>query len=73
MVTLYSKPGCPKCMATKRAFDKNGIAYSYVDVTQSPDAYSYVVETLGYQEVPIVETDTEHWAGYKEEKIKGLL
>ena len=73
MVTLYSKPNCPKCMATKRAFDKKGINYNYVDVTKSPDAYSYVVETLGYQAVPVVETDTEHWAGYKEEKIKGLL
>lgn len=73
MVTLYSKPGCPQCMATKRAFDKNGIDYNYVDVTQSDDDYSYVADTLGYKGVPVVETDTEHWSGYKEEKIKGLL
>lgn len=73
MVTLYSKPGCPKCMATKRLFDKKGIAYSYVDVTQSPDDYAYVVNTLGYQALPVVETDTDHWTGYKEEKIESLL
>lgn len=71
MVKLYSKPGCGQCIATKRAFDKKGVNYEYVDVTQDQEAYSHIV-TLGYQGVPVVETPEDHWNGYKPEKIKDL-
>lgn len=70
-VTVYSKPSCVQCNATYRALRKKGIAYTVVDVTEDPQAYRHVVE-LGYQQVPVVETQQEHWSGYRPDKITSL-
>ena len=32
-ITIYSKPNCPQCAATKRAFDRLGAPYTVVDIT----------------------------------------
>lgn len=72
MVTLYSKPNCPKCMATKRDLDKNGIAYTYIDVSESLDAYAYL-KSKDILSLPFVETDDEEWTGYRPDKIKTLV
>lgn len=72
MVKLYSKPGCGQCIATERAFKKEGVDYEYVDVYQDEEAFKFVTQTLGYQGVPVVVTEDDHWNGYKPEKIKAL-
>ncbi|GAA2117005.1 glutaredoxin-like protein NrdH [Kocuria atrinae] len=70
-VTVYSKPSCVQCNATYRALTKKGIDYTVVDVTEDQDAYQHVV-SLGYQQVPVVETSQEHWSGYRPDKISSL-
>ena len=35
-VTVYSKPMCVQCDATKRALDKAGLPYDTVDITEDP-------------------------------------
>ena len=70
-VTVYSKPSCVQCNATYRALTKKGIDYTVVDVTEDPDAYQHVV-SLGYQQVPVVETAQDHWSGYRPDKINSL-
>lgn len=70
-VTVYSKPSCVQCNATYRALTKKGIDYTVVDVTEDPDAYQRVV-SLGYQQVPVVETAQDHWSGYRPDKINSL-
>ena len=74
MITVYSKPGCQPCKATKRWLDKRGIAYSEVDVTTSP-ADLESVKALGYEGVPVVivsngdaETDL-HWGGFHPDNL----
>jgi len=52
-ITVYTKPGCQPCKATKRWLDKRGIEYQSVDVTTSP-ADLEAIKALGYQGVPVV-------------------
>lgn len=70
-VTVYSKPSCVQCNATMRELDKKGVNYSVIDVTEDQAAYDHVIE-LGAQQVPVVETEAEHWTGYRPDKISGL-
>ncbi len=35
MVMMYGTDLCPDCLAAKEAFDSNGIAYKYVEITET--------------------------------------
>lgn len=70
-ITVYSKPLCVQCDATKRALTKAGLAYSVVDVTEDADALAKV-KALGYMQAPVVITEDDHWAGFRPDKIKAL-
>ncbi|MBR4445837.1 MAG: glutaredoxin [Solobacterium sp.] len=35
MIKVYGSPLCPDCVACKEAFDAEGIAYEFVDITGS--------------------------------------
>lgn len=67
-VTVYSKPSCVQCNATYRALNKKGVEYDVVDVSEDEKALAHIL-ALGYQQVPVVETPTEHWSGYRPDNI----
>lgn len=67
-VTIYSKPACVQCTATARAFERRGIHYHLVDVSQDEQALSYVMQ-LGYRQVPVVVAGDRHWAGFRPDMI----
>ena len=77
-VTVYGKAlGCIQCDRTKVALDKKGIPYTFIDVTESEAAYTYVTTSLGYQQVPVVEVerasgDIDTWSGFRPDKLQGL-
>ena len=71
MVTVYTKPNCVQCEATKRHLNKNGIQYDTVDITQDISAYDKLID-LGYRAAPVVITDGDSWAGYNPDKIDSL-
>ncbi|CPX20656.1 Glutaredoxin-like protein NrdH [Mycobacteroides abscessus] len=72
MTTIYTKPRCPQCDATKRALDRHGIAYVAVDVTTDAEAREFVL-SLGYLSAPVVVAeDGEHWGGFRPDRCKGL-
>ena len=50
-VTVYTKPSCVQCNATKRALAKAGLAYREVDLTQDAEALE-TVKAMGYQSAP---------------------
>lgn len=52
-VTMYSTPWCGYCHRLKSQMDREGIAYSVIDIEQDPDA-ALVVEQVngGNQTVP---------------------
>jgi len=70
-VTVYTKPACVQCNATYRALDKQGITYQSVDLSQDPEALERV-RSLGYLQAPVVVTDSDHWSGFRPDKIKEI-
>lgn len=68
-ITVYSKPRCVQCDATYRAFDKLGVDYTKVDVTVDAAALEYIV-SLGYQQAPVVVTESGHWSGFRPDRVK---
>ena len=72
MITLYTKPSCVQCDATKRALDQAGLQYRVIDLLDDEEAMGYV-QSLGYRQAPVVVTDEgEHWAGYQPGRIAAL-
>lgn len=71
-VTVYSKPACVQCTATKRDFDKKGVAYTEVDLTQD-DAALARLTALGYAQVPVIITDLDQWTGFRPDKHGELI
>ncbi|TLP96361.1 glutaredoxin-like protein NrdH [Nesterenkonia salmonea] len=70
-VTIYTKPACVQCNATYRALDKNGVTYTSVDISQDAEALERV-RALGYMQAPVVITDSDHWSGFRPDKISEL-
>ena len=70
-ITLYTKPACVQCNATKKALDRAGLDYETVDITLEDDARDYVM-ALGYVQAPVVEAYGEHWSGFRPDRIKAL-
>lgn len=71
-ITVYSKPACVQCVATKKALDRAGLDYELVDISLDNEARDYVM-ALGYLQAPVVEVDGEHWSGFRPERIRGLV
>ncbi|MBD3689804.1 glutaredoxin-like protein NrdH [Nanchangia anserum] len=70
-ITLYSKPRCVQCDATKRAFAKQGIVFTEIDMTVDAQALDYV-KSLGFTQAPVVVADGDSWSGFRPDKIKGV-
>ncbi|MGJ9371736.1 MULTISPECIES: glutaredoxin-like protein NrdH [Nesterenkonia] len=70
-VTVYTKPACVQCNATYRALDKNGVTYETVDITQDAEALERL-RGLGYMQAPVVITESDHWSGFRPDKISEL-
>ncbi|HID9886365.1 TPA: glutaredoxin-like protein NrdH [Serratia marcescens] len=70
-IIIYSKPDCVQCNATYRAFDKQGIDYQVIDLTQDQQALNHV-KSLGYQQVPVIIASDDHWSGFRPDKIGAL-
>ncbi|MFC9768635.1 glutaredoxin domain-containing protein [Rhodococcus jostii] len=74
-VTVYSKPNCMGCTATKRLLTRLEIPHTIVDITDDGAAYEYV-RSLGYTSAPVVVAELpdgmQHWAEFREERIRHL-
>lgn len=71
-ITVYSKPNCPQCELTKRDMDILGIEYQTVDITKNEEKLQELI-SMGFKSAPVVQTGSMCWAGYNQEKIKGLV
>jgi glutaredoxin-like protein NrdH len=72
MITVYTKPSCVQCEATKRMMDKLNIDYETVDITLDAEAFEMVV-SKGHKSAPVVITDNDSWSGFNPDKISGLV
>lgn len=65
-VTVHSKKPCVQCAATFRKLDKEGIAYTVVQLTEESAAE---FKTAGHMQAPVVVTDRGTWSGYNPDRI----
>lgn len=72
MITVYTKPSCVQCEATKRMMDKLSIDYKTVDITLDKEALDMLV-SKGYKSAPVVITNNDSWAGFVPDKISRLV
>lgn len=70
-ITVYTKPACVQCNATKKALDRAGLDYALVDISLDDEARDYVM-ALGYLQAPVVVAGGEHWSGFRPERIRAL-
>ena len=71
-LTVYTKASCVQCNATFRALDKEGIDYTTVDISKDAEALEQI-KSLGYMQAPVVVTESDHWSGFRPDKISGLV
>lgn len=70
-IIVYTKPACVQCSATFRAMDKHDIEYQKVDITVDSEARDYIM-SLGYLQAPVVVAGSEHWSGFRPDRLRGL-
>ncbi|APT91996.1 glutaredoxin [Corynebacterium phocae] len=70
-ITVYTKPACVQCTATKKALDRAGLDYELVDISLDDEARDFVM-ALGYTSAPVVMAKGEHWSGFRPDRIKSL-
>lgn len=63
MVTVYTKNSCPFCDRTKEFLDELGVEYDVRNIEEDDSNFQEVID-LGYQQVPVVVTDTDSWSGH---------
>lgn len=72
MVTLFTKPGCVQCDMTAKVLSQNGTDYNKVDVTEDQEAFNKV-QGMGYRGLPVVLAGSDHWSGFRPDKLKALV
>ena len=70
-ITLYTKPACVQCTATKRELD-DGLKYEMVDISVDAQARDFVM-SLGYLAAPVLVAHEQHWSGFRPDRIKALV
>jgi glutaredoxin-like protein NrdH len=70
-ITVYTKPACPQCDATKRHLTRSGTPFEAVDLSQDPGAIDTVRE-LGYSSAPVVVAGDVHFSGFRPDALNRL-
>lgn len=71
MVTLYTQANCQPCKATKRKLENLGVSYTEKRVDLDETAMQEALAT-GFQQTPIVVTDSDKWSGFNPARLKAL-
>lgn len=71
MITLYTKPQCQQCDATKKYLERLELRYVTHDVTEDDKAYNFV-KGMGYQSLPVVVAGFDHWSGFRPDLLRKL-
>lgn len=70
-VTVFTKPQCQQCEATKRRLNDRGITFETVDLSENPETLAQLVHA-GYRQAPVVITPDASWSGYRPDLIDEL-
>ncbi len=72
-VTVFGTPSCSWCTTIKIHLNKNGIKYSYIDVSKDQKAAEAMVARSGQQGVPQTDIGGEMIVGFDKIRINTLL
>jgi len=72
-VTVFGTPSCSWCTTIKTHLNKNGIKYSYIDVSKDQKAAEAMVARSGQQGVPQTDIGGEMIVGFDKIRINTLL
>lgn len=70
-ITVFTKPQCQQCEATKRRLRDRGITFETVDLSENPATLKQLVQA-GYRQAPVVITPDAAWSGYRPDLIDQL-
>lgn len=70
-ITVFTKPHCPQCDATKRQLTKQGLPFETVDLESHPDILAQLREA-GFMQAPVVIAPDASWTGYRPDLIREL-
>lgn len=70
-ITVYTKPACVQCDATKRVLSNLDVPYSIRDLSTDADARDYVL-ALSYSSAPVVVAGGEHWSGFRPDRLAAV-
>lgn len=68
MLTIYSLPNCSQCEMTKKLFNREGLEYKEVMLSEDAEAAKAITD-LGYKSAPVVFYGEEHWSGFRPDRI----
>lgn len=72
LVTVYTKPDCVQCDATKRTLNKYDIPFTEINLSDNMEVLDRL-KAAGWMRAPIVETaDGEMWSGFRPDRIRDL-
>ena len=69
--TIYTRPACVHCDATKKALTARGIGFETVDLSQDAAALERL-RAQGFMSAPVVVTEDDAWSGFRPDKIMEL-
>lgn len=70
-ITVFTKPQCQQCEATKHRLRDRGITFETVDLSENPATLAQLVQA-GYRQAPVVITPDAAWSGYRPDLIDQL-
>ena len=71
IVTVYTKPKCVACVATKKQLTKQGVKFLEINIEENPTIANRLKEE-GWLQLPVIKTPNSSWSGYNPDKINTL-
>ena len=71
-VKVYSLDNCGQCKQTIDWLTTRRIKHAVVKIDDDYEAFDEVVK-MGYRKAPVIVVDETHWAGFNEDKLKGIF
>ncbi len=72
-IKVYSTPTCPFCKRAKDFLKQNSFAFEDLNVAESEEARTEMINKSGQMTVPVLDIDGEIIVGFEVEKIKKAL
>lgn len=71
-ITVYTKPACVQCDATKRTLGKYGLPFAEIDLSVNEDIVDQL-KAAGWMRAPVVVTPQgETWSGFRPDRLRDL-